>query len=194
MSMTLPTGDYGEPLPLVWDEPTPAALPALPTPADTRPTLTARPVCGEADALTMGHIRDRQRAGFSADQSPIDDDRQRAWWAAHRNRVNAYLYYDHAGVLVGYGALLQRHDGTWVSSVAVLPGNEGHGYGGRITTHLVTSVPHEVYARALVSNEAACALHNARVWEVTGEDEQCRYFRTRPKVRTAYPVTLGGYE
>lgn len=167
------------------------ALPALTTPEDERPTLVAMPVTTEADALVMGAIRHIQRNGFSADNSEIDDERQRQWWAAHRNRVNAYLYS--FGVhLVGYGALIQSGDGSWVSSCAVLPGHEGRKFGGRILSHLIQSVDHEVYARALISNPAACALHNDREWEMTGEDEQCRYYRTRPKVRVEH--SLSGYD
>ena len=166
-------------------------LPPLSTPADTRPTLVATPVCTEDDALTMGRIRHIQRFGFSADNSEIDDERQRAWWQENRLRVNAYLYTS-GGKLVGYSALLQRDDGTWVSSCAVLPGHEGRKFGGRILSHLIGSVDHEVYARALVSNPAACALHNDREWEMTGEADGCRHYRTRPKVRVEHGVS--GYD
>jgi GNAT superfamily N-acetyltransferase len=169
-----------------------APLGALATPADDRPTLVASPVVTEADALIMGAIRHIQRHGFSADNSEIDDDRQRRWWAAHRNRVKAWLYtFD--GNLVGFGALLQSGDGSWVSSCAVLPGHEGRKFGGRILSHLIQSVDHEVYARALISNPAACALHNDREWEMTGEDEQCRYYRTRPKVRVEHSLSAYDY-
>lgn len=168
-------------------------MPPLPTPPDTRPHLTACPVCCEADALIMGRIRHIQRAGFSADNSAIDEDRQRAWYAEMRNRLNAYLYRDGDGNAVGFGALIQQDSGTWVSSVAVLPEFGGRGYGRAITHHLVTSVRHEVYARALLSNPAACALHNALDWEVTDEDDTCRYFRTRPKIRTAHSLNAEDY-
>lgn len=167
-------------------------LPALTTPADDRPTLVATPVVTEAQAILMGRIRHIQRRGFSNDQTEIDDERQRAWWQHHRQRVNAYLY-SFGGVLAGYGALLQRHDGTWVSSCAVLPGHEGRKYGGRILSHLVQSVEHVVYARALISNPAACFLHNEREWEMVGEDEQCRHYRTRPKVRVGYGLSQFDY-
>lgn len=168
-------------------------LPPLPTPADTRPYLTACPVCTEADALVMGRIRHVQRAGFSADQSEIDEARQRAWYAEMRHRLHAYLYRDGDGSAVGFGALIQQESGIWVSSVAVLPEHGGRGYGRAITHHLVTSVRHEVYARALLSNPAACALHNPLDWEVTGEDDTCRYFRTRPKVRVEYSLNAEDY-
>lgn len=168
------------------------ALAPLPTPADDRATLVATPVTTEGQALTMGRIRHIQRHGFSADQSEIDDERQLRWWRAHRHRVKAWLYA-FGGALVGYGALIQTADGRWVSSCAVLPGHEGRRFGGRILSHLVQSVGHEVYARALISNPAACALHNEREWETTGEDEQCRYFRTRPKVRVEHSLSLDDY-
>ena len=167
-------------------------LPALATPADDRPTLVATPVVTEAQAVLMGRIRHIQRHGFSADNSAIDDDRQRDWWRTNRARCVAYLY-SFGGVLAGYGALLQRHDGTWVSSCAVLPGHEGRKYGGRILSHLVQSVDHVVYARALISNPAACALHNDREWEMVGEDEQCRHYRTRPKVRPEVSLSPDDY-
>lgn len=169
------------------------AMPALATPADTRPALVARPVCTEADALLMGEIRHTQRAGFSQDNGPIDHAHQREWWAGWRNRINAWLYYDGAA-LVGYGCLIQRNDGTWVSSCAVLPAHEGRRFGRTILHHLITSVPHEVYAQARTDNPAACALHNPLEWEVTGQTHHLVFYRTRPKVRTEYPVTLGGYE
>jgi len=167
------------------------ALDPLTTPEDTRPTLVATPVVTESDALIMGAIRHIQRNGFSADNSEIDDERQLQWWRANRLRVNAYLY-SFGGKLVGYGALLQQDDGTWVSSCAVLPGHEGRKFGGRILSHLIQSVDHEVYARALIANPAACALHNDREWEMTGEDETCRFYRTRPKVRVEH--SLSGYD
>lgn len=169
------------------------AMPPLPTPADTRRALTARPVLTEAEALIMGAIRNRQREGFSQDQSPIDDDRQRAWWAGWHNRVNGYLYYD-GDSLVGYGCLIQRMDGTWVSSCAVLPEHEGRRHGRTILHHLIGSVGHEVYAQARTDNPAACALHNPLDWETLDQTHHLVFFRTRPKVRTEYPVTLGGYE
>jgi GNAT superfamily N-acetyltransferase len=169
------------------------AIPLMPsiTPADTRPTLVATPVTTEAQAIEMGRIRHIQRAGFSADNTEIDDNRQRFWWQENHYRVNAYLY-TYQGRMVGYGALLQRDDGTWVSSCAVLPGHEGRKFGGRILSHLIGSVEHEVYARALIANQAACALHNDREWEMTGEDGVCRFYRTRPKVRVEH--SLSGYD
>lgn len=191
MSITIRTGTYGEPLPWQWDTPS-GALPPLATPADTRPTLVATPVVTEADALIMGRIRHIQRHGFSADNSEIDDERQRQWWRANRLRVKGYIYTCQ-GRLVGYSALLQQDDGTWVSSVAVLPGHEGRKFGGRITSHLIQSVDHEVYARALIANPAACALHNDREWEMTGEDGTCRFYRTRPKVRVEHSLSRYDY-
>lgn len=164
----------------------------LPTPTDTRPTLTAHPVCTVDDALAMGRIRHIQRHGFSADQSEIDDERQRSWWLENRPRVNAWLY-TFGGVLVGYGALLQREDGTWVSSCAVLPGHEGRKFGGRILSHMIGAVPHEVYARALIANPAAVSLHNSREWDQIGVDETCVYFRTKPKVRIEHSLSVYDY-
>lgn len=178
--------------PAVFPPPEDEAMVPLPTPDDDRPTLVAHPVCTEAAALAMGHIRHIQREGFSADNSEIDDARQLRWWRAHRNRVSAYLYA-FGGKLVGFGALLQQHDGTWVSSCAVLPGHEGRKFGGRILSHLVQSVDHEVYARALIANPAAVALHNSREWDQTGIDENCVYFRTKPKVRVEHSLSRYDY-
>lgn len=186
MTVTIPTGDYGEPLPLVWDHPLmplPAVLPALPTPADDRATLTARPVVTEADALAMGAIRDEQRHGFSRDNNRITEDQQRAWWGRMRRRVNAWLFYDARGALVAYGALIQEPSGQWVSSAAVLPEYAGRSFGKRVLSYLVNAVPHEVYAQALKSNPAAVSMHNALEWEVVREDHELVYFRTRPKFR-----------
>ena len=92
-----------------------------------------------------------------------------------------------------FAALLQREDGTWVSSEAVLPGFEGRKFGGRILSHLIGSVRHEVYARARIDNPAAVALHNSREWDQTGVDDQCVYFRTKPKVRIEHSVSRYDY-
>lgn len=169
-------------------------LAPLPTPADDRPTLAARPVVTVADALAMGRIRDACREGFSEDTTPIDDDRQRAWWAAWRHRVKAWLYDDPAGATVGYGALIQRHDGTWVSSCAVLPEHGGRGWGRAILHHLVHAVSHPVYARARNDNPAAVRLHHPGDWLVLGADNDCTYFVTRPRVVEArWSLSLADY-
>ena len=161
-------------------------LPRLATPPDDRPHLTARPVISMPDVLLMGHIRHECRAGFSHDTTPIDDKRQEAWWRANHARVEAYLFDDGAGVTVGYGALLQQFDGRWVSSVAVLPGCGGRGYGKAITTWLVAvSCEHEVWARARQDNPAAQKLHDPLVWDTIGADEANVYYRTKPKIRRA---------
>lgn len=167
--------------------PTIAALPRVATPPDTRPHLTARPLLNMADVLTMGRIRDRQRHGFSADTTPIDDRRQEDWWRRNRHRVEAWLFHDRDGNTVGYGALLQRPEGTWVSSCAVLPEHTGHGHGKAILTWMVMQVDHEVYARARTDNPAAMKLHDPLLWEVTGVDQEGQniYFRTYPKVLKA---------
>lgn len=168
-------------------------LPPLATPADTRPTLVASPVCTKADALTMAAIRNECREGFSADTSAITVTQQGKWWAQNRNRVNAYLYWDTTGDVVAYAALLQQPDGTWVSSCAVLPRYAGQGYGRAILHHLVTSVDHEVYARARNDNEAALRLHNPGDWETTGADNDCTYFRTRTRVRVVPSLSAEEY-
>lgn len=161
----------------------PYSLLPIPTPPDERPGgLVALPVATTGDALIMGRIRDRQRATFTGDTSPITDAQQRVWWARHRYRIKAWLYADAGGALVGYGALLQQEDGRWVSSVAIVPGQEGRGYGSRILSHMVNAVEHPIHARALLSNPPACHMHNAREWETVSEDGECRYFVTRPRV------------
>jgi hypothetical protein len=80
-----------------------------------------------------------------------------------------------------------------VSSCAVLPGHEGRKFGGRILSHLIGSVGHEVYARALISNAAAVSLHNSREWDQIDIDETCVYFRTKPKVRTEHCLSIYDY-
>lgn len=160
-------------------------LPPLPTPPDDRPHLTARLVLSDADALAMGAIRDRQRGGFSHDTSPIDAPRQLDWWRTNRDRVLAYLYSDAAGAVVGYGCLRQGDDGRWYSSVAVDHGHERLGYGKAITTHLVLSVGHEVWATARDDNPAAQALHDRLIWDTLGWHEGLWLYRTKPKIRLA---------
>lgn len=162
-------------------------LPPLPTPPDDRPHLTARLVLTDDDALTMGRIRDRQRAGFSHDTSPITPERQLAWWHTNRNRLHAYLYVDGAGATVGYGCLRQGEDGRWWSSVAVEAGYTGLGHGKAITSHLVLAVGHDVWASARNDNPAAQRLHDPLLWGPLGADNELTFYRTRPKVRDAAP-------
>lgn len=168
-------------------------LGSVATPRDTRPHLTARSVWADRDVLAMGAIRDRQRAGFSHDHSPITPEMQIRWWDRNKFRLIAYLYDDVDGNTVGYGALRQEDDGRWYSSVAVLPEFGGHGYGRTITTHLVLSVPFDVWASARNDNPAAQKLHDPCIWDVLGADNDLIYYRTRPKVRLVEPpVSLAG--
>lgn len=163
----------------------PSTLPRLATPTDDRPHLEARPVLTMPDVLMMGSIRHTCRAGFSADTTPIDDERQAGWWRWNHHRVEAWLFEDGAGAVVGYGALLQQPDGRWVSSVAVLPPFAGRGYGKQITTWTVLAVDHAVYARARLDNPAAMRLHDDHIWEVVTADNDNEYYVTRPKIRKA---------
>jgi hypothetical protein len=179
----LPAGAYGEPLPLEWDEP--VSLPRLPTPPDPRAHLSARPVGTDADALAMGRIRSERAAGFSHNTRPIADADQLAWWRRNRERLDAWLFEDDAGRIVGYGALRQEADGRWFSSVAVAKGHSGHSYGLRITTWLVSRWPHEVWASARDDNPGAMALHDDLIWEQYGWHEGLYLYRTRPKVRVS---------
>lgn len=172
---------------------TSTALPRVTTPADTRPHLTARPVWAVDDVLTMGAIRDRQRAGFSYDTAPISPAQQLAWWERQQYRLIAYLYEDGDGNTVGYGCLRQEDDGRWYSSVAVLPEFGGHGHGRTITTHLVLSVSCDVWASARNDNPAAQQLHDRLVWDTLGADNDRTYYRTRPKVvERIIPASLAG--
>jgi GNAT superfamily N-acetyltransferase len=189
-SFILPTGAYGEPLPLEWDEPIPIVpLPQITPPVDDRPFLVASPVETEADAIVMGRIRSAQAAHFSNDRAPFDDARQVAWWHEHRRRLVALLYRDQAGAVVGYGCLRQEDDGRWWSSVAVAPGHEGKGHGKRITHHLVTSVPVDVWASARNDRPKALALHDPLDWDTLGGDNDLTWFRTKPKI--AYTGAIG---
>jgi GNAT superfamily N-acetyltransferase len=163
---------------------TAAALSRLPTPPDTRPHLIARVVFLRADVLTMAHVRNECRKGFSNDTSFIDDARQLRWWEANKLRVQAWLYADGAGQTVGYGCLRQGEDGRWFSSCAVLPQFGGQGHGRAILAHMVTAVDHEVWAAASPTNDAAQRLHNHTQWEAIGADMDHIYYRTRPRVRT----------
>lgn len=167
-----------------WQTPL-SASPRLATPEDERPYLTARVVHAMPDVLAMGRIRDACRAGFSQDTTPIDDARQAAWWRENHKRVEGWLFDDANGDTVGYGALLQQDDGRWVSSVAVLPRFAGRGYGKAITTWVVLTVEHEVWARARLDNYPAQKLHDDLVWETLGADNDNEYYRTRPKIRRA---------
>ena len=165
-----------------------APLPALPTPADDRPHLVARPVLTARDALHMGLIRNRRRHGFSHDTSPISPERQLAWWHANRDRLIAYLYAEgDTGRVVGYGCLRQEPDGRWYSSCAVDEGFGGRGYGRTLLTHLALSVPFDIWATARDDNPAAQRLHDPLIWDTIGYHEGLWLYRTRPKVRLAAP-------
>lgn len=170
--------------------------PQLATPPDERGgVLRAAKVCSLGDAVVMGRIRDAQRATFTGDTGPISDEQQRVWWGRNRNRVKAWLYADEAGTIIGYGALIQGEDGRWASSVAITPGYQGRGYGSRILSHMVNAVGHPIFARALLSNPPACAMHNGREWAVTGEDATMRYFETRPRIVDEEPsYALAAYD
>lgn len=173
---------------------TTAPLPPLPTPPDDRPRLTAHPVLTDRDALHMGLIRNRQRAGFSHDNNPISPDRQLDWWRTNRHRLRAYLYRDGDGAVVGYGCLRQESDGRWYSSCAVDAGYERLGHGKAILTHLVLAVDHDVWATARDDNEAAQKIHDPLLWETLGWHEGLWLYRTRPRVRDAAPVPDGDDE
>lgn len=163
-----------------------AALPRVPTPPDTRPPrLVARQVLTLADVRLLGQIRDERREGFSHDRTPIGAARQLAWWAEHRELLDAWLFADKDGETVGFGVLRQEADGRWYSSVAVRKAHSGHGYGLTITSWLVLQWPHEVWASARDDNPGAMALHDDLVWEQYGWHEGLYLYRTRPKVRVA---------
>lgn len=164
---------------------TPTSLPRLATPEDTRPHLTARVVITRDDVLSMGKIRSIQAKGFSHDRTPIDDERQMAWWRWNHQRLEAWLYDDQDGNTVAYGCLRQEADGRWYSSVAVLPQFGGKGYGKAVTHHLIHAVEHDVWASARVDNPAAQKLHDDLYWDVLGTDGELVFYRTKAKIRSA---------
>lgn len=175
-AFVLPTGDYGEPLPLDWQEPRPLALAVL-----DRVGLIPRPIAEDDDVDLLRVTRNACREGFSTFRGEIGPDEQRHWWAEMADRVTGYLYADRAGVHVGYGLLRQTADGRWWSSVAVLPEHAGHGYGGAITRHVIRQCPSGlVWASARNDHLAGLRLHSAEDWEVIGCDDDLTFFRTLP--------------
>jgi hypothetical protein len=174
-SFILPTGAYGEPLPLEWDEPCPLALVVL-----DRVGLTPIPIAAPHQVELLRSIRNACRAGFSTHTAPISREQQARWWAEVAGKIVAYLYRDGDGKHPGYGLLRQTEDGRWWSSVAVLPWHAGHGYGGAITRHIIRQSPAGVvWASARNDNQAALRLHCAADWEAIGCDQDLTYFRTR---------------
>lgn len=171
----LPTGDYGEPLPLDWQEPRPLALAVL-----DRVGLTPVVVERADHVELLRYVRNTCRAGFSHDQNVITPAQQARWWAEMAGKVIAHLYANDDGMIVGYGLLRQSDDGRWWSSVAVLPTFAGKGYGGAITRHIVRQSPTGVvWASARNNNPQALRLHRAEDWEAIGCDSDLTYFRTR---------------
>lgn len=141
--------------------------------------LWADPVRDLGDVDVMRCIRNTCRAGFAHDTSLITEAQQRAWWGDGSGKI-AYLYIDRRDSVVGYGLLRQTDDGRWWSSVAVLPGHGGHGYGKAITSHIIRQSPTAVvWAEARKDNPQADRIHDRRDWEVIGEDERLWHYRTR---------------
>lgn len=151
--------------------------------------LIAARICTDADALIMGHIRNRCAAGFSHDTGQISDDAQLAWWNSDGLYKEAWLYLTGRGLHpVGYGLLRETtpdgKDGfDLVSSVAVLPEYGGRGFGKAITAHLIRSIKlytdagDNITASARLDNPAAMALHRAEDWRETGRDDRLVYYR-----------------
>lgn len=173
MSVTMPTGVYGEPLAWVWDTvPGREWLDAV--------GLTAQPVTDAAGVEWLRYIRNTCRAGFSHDTSTITAPQQAAWWAANRARLVARLYANAGGAIVGYGLLRCDSEGKWWSSVAILPEHAGRGYGKAATAHVIRQSPTGVvYAQARRDNPAADKLHDRRDWIVVEEDERLFHYKTR---------------
>lgn len=181
-AFVLPTGAYGEPLPL---EPLEHLAFADLFLADVG--LAAREVTDAEDVEWLRAIRNTCRAGFSNDRAVITAPQQAAWWAAMQGRVVARLYQDRQQFVVGYGLLRFGPTGGeaagWISSVAVLPGHGGRGYGGAITRHVIRQCPQgRVWASARNDNPAALRLHCAADWDTLGCDNDLTYFRTKPWV------------
>jgi hypothetical protein len=163
----------------------PTALEPLPTPADPRPTLVARPLLTLADVLLLGQIRNEGRLSFSHDTSEIDGPRQIAWWHANKARLEPWLFDNEAGETVGYALLRQEDNSRWYSSLAVRKGHNGHDYGRQMLAWLVARWPFEVWATARADNPAACKLHDPLLWEACGAHDGLILYRTRPKIRTS---------
>lgn len=175
-AFVLPTGAYGEPVALDWDEPRPLALIVL-----DRVGLTPVPITRPDHVELLRWIRNTCREGFSDFRGVIAPAQQARWWAEMRGKVIACLYQDADGRATGYGLLRATEDGRWWSSVAVLPTFGGHGYGGAITRHIVRQSPTGVvWASARNDNPPALRLHCAEDWETIGADNDLTYFRTRP--------------
>jgi len=142
--------------------------------------LWAYPVTDLVDIEDMRQIRNTCRAGFAHDTAIITPDQQRQWWRDNAGKLIAYLYIDRRDSVVGYGLLRQTEDGRWWSSVAVLPGHGGHGYGKAITSHIARQSPTgTTHAQARKDNPQADRIHDRRDWDVIGEDERLYHYRTR---------------
>lgn len=147
--------------------------------------LVVQPVDDDFRAELMRKVRNACRAGFAHDTAEITPDQQQAWWERERRTAVARLYLRDEIAVVGYGLLRRDDQGRYWSSVAVLPQYAGNGYGGAITAHIIRQSPTgTVWAQARKDNPAACALHRAEDWDITGEDARLYHYRTKPDIMT----------
>ncbi len=143
-------------------------------------TLTPRRIETDADVQAMRELRNEGRAGFAHDQSYIQEERQRLWWATNKRHMIGWVYSGAAGKVLGYGLLRQTlDDGRWWSSVAVASWARGMGYGTQIMRHLVDEAPGRVWAEVLESNTASLRMHEPSRWEVVGLENGVYLLRTR---------------
>lgn len=147
------------------------------TPECQRLGLDADPIGSPESVELLRQIRNACKDGFSYDNAEISEQAQRAWWVVNRGKVKGWLYWRGMD-LVGYGLLRQTGDGRWWSSIAVLPAQVGHGYGGAITADTVRRVDVTVWGAARLDNPAALKLHRSADWVEYDRDERLAHFRT----------------
>ncbi len=154
-------------------------------------TLIPRRIETDADVQVMRELRNEGREGFAHDQSYIQEERQRLWWATNKRHMLGWLYSvlvtsvlpddgSQIKATMGYGLLRQTlDDGRWWSSVAVAPWARGHGYGTQIMRHLVGEAPGRVWAEVLEHNTASLRMHEPSRWEEVGLENGVYLLRTR---------------
>ena len=130
------------------------------------------------DVECLRCIRNITRQGYSNHNALISREQQREWWAANRERVHGWLYFE-SRHLAGFGLLRLDNDGYWLAVVGVLPGFEGNGHGKAIMHDLVIRAPGRCRSTARRDNPGAVKLHVEDDWRaVGGPDPRLVYFET----------------
>lgn len=107
-------------------------------------------------------------------QQPISALRQICWYfqyyraARQSGNYRVYLFYDHRGIPIGYGALRLKGIRLYLTE-CVEPAYRGHGYGKIILAALIEIAREEkrdLLAEIWASNERSIAMHKEAGFEL----------------------------